>query len=156
MEKLAAASDRRIEYQRTMTFGRRAVSAIPAALVAARTQGDVDAVGRFLWRAGDFGDRHLIRAAFRLKRRGRRPAPSWCPVLWAEFNRNSGGRSRSVVATTSSEGGMPGRTVRNQDPKQFQMIWGEATAGTQTMRTSCSAGSSTPSIAVATAEPESP
>src|SRR5208337_799409 len=41
-------------------------------------------------------------------------------LVWSVFNRNSGRRWRSAVATTSSEGGMPGRMVRNQDPKEFQ------------------------------------
>ena len=36
------------------------------------------------------------------------------------FKRNSGRLWRSAVATTSSEGGMPGRMVRSQEPKEFQ------------------------------------
>ena len=35
----------------------------------------------------------------------------------AEFRRNSGRLWRSALATTSSEGGMPGRMVRSQEPK---------------------------------------
>src|SRR5262249_9174900 len=38
--------------------------------------------------------------------------------------RNSGSRWRSAVATTSSEGGIPGRTVRSHDPKEAQTSWG--------------------------------
>ena len=34
--------------------------------------------------------------------------------------RNSGRLWRSAMATTSSEGGMPGRMVRSQEPKEFQ------------------------------------
>src|SRR5271166_7068000 len=49
-------------------------------------------------------------------------------LVWSGFNRNSGRRWRSAVATTSSEGRMPGRMVRNQDPKEFQTSWGYATA----------------------------
>ena len=41
--------------------------------------------------------------------------------------RNSGSRWRSAVATTSSEGGIPGRTVRSQDPKEAQTSRGCAT-----------------------------
>ena len=36
------------------------------------------------------------------------------------FKRNSGRLWRSAMATTSSEGGMPGRMVRSQEPKEFQ------------------------------------
>ena len=39
-----------------------------------------------------------------------------------------GGLWRSVMATTSSEGGMPGRMVRSQEPKEFQTSRGWATA----------------------------
>src|SRR6202051_3746622 len=34
--------------------------------------------------------------------------------------RNSGSAWRSAFATTSSDGGMPGRMVRNQDPNESQ------------------------------------
>ncbi len=44
------------------------------------------------------------------------------------FKRNSGRLWRSAVATTSSEGGMPGRMVRSREPKEFQTSWGKATA----------------------------
>ena len=40
--------------------------------------------------------------------------------LLGVFKRNSGRVWRSVMATTSSEGGMPGRMVRSQEPKEFQ------------------------------------
>jgi hypothetical protein len=44
------------------------------------------------------------------------------------FKRNSGRLWRSAMATTSSEGGMPGRMVRSQEPKEFQTSRGWATA----------------------------
>src|SRR5271154_4524421 len=48
--------------------------------------------------------------------------------LWGVFKRNSGRLWRSAMATTSSEGGMPGRMVRSQEPKEFQTSRGWATA----------------------------
>src|SRR5271156_4587729 len=47
---------------------------------------------------------------------------------WGVFKRNSGRLWRSAMATTSSEGGMPGRMVRSQEPKEFQTSRGWATA----------------------------
>src|SRR5580704_12253466 len=41
-------------------------------------------------------------------------------LLGAVFKRNSGRLWRRALATTSSEGGMPGRMVRNQEPNEFQ------------------------------------
>jgi hypothetical protein len=41
--------------------------------------------------------------------------------------RNSGSVWRSAFATTNSEGGMPGRMVRSQDPKELQTSLGAAT-----------------------------
>jgi hypothetical protein len=46
----------------------------------------------------------------------------------AAFRRNSGMLWRSALATTSSEGGMPGRMVRSQEPKASQTRCGKATA----------------------------
>ena len=46
----------------------------------------------------------------------------------AEFRRNSGMLWRRALATTSSEGGMPGRMVRSQEPKASQTRCGKATA----------------------------
>ena len=46
----------------------------------------------------------------------------------AEFRRNSGMLWRRALATTSSEGGMPGRMVRSQEPKEAQTRCGKATA----------------------------
>ena len=46
----------------------------------------------------------------------------------AEFRRNSGMLCRRALATTSSEGGMPGRMVRSQEPKACQTRCGKATA----------------------------
>src|SRR5271155_4227618 len=42
--------------------------------------------------------------------------------------RNSGSAWRSAFATTSSDGGMPGRMVRNQDPNESQTSLGATTA----------------------------
>jgi hypothetical protein len=44
--------------------------------------------------------------------------------LWGPCKRNSGRLWRSAVATTSSEGGMPGRMVRSQEPNEFQTSLG--------------------------------
>ena len=41
-------------------------------------------------------------------------------LLGVAFKRNSGRLWRRALATTSSEGGMPGRMVRSQEPKEFQ------------------------------------
>ena len=41
----------------------------------------------------------------------------------AVFKRNSGSEWRSAVATTNSEGAMPGRMVRNQEPKRPTPAW---------------------------------
>ena len=46
----------------------------------------------------------------------------------AEFSRNSGMLWRIALATTNSEGGMPGRMVRSQEPKESQTRCGNATA----------------------------
>src|SRR6478736_6125905 len=46
----------------------------------------------------------------------------------AECRRNSGMLWRRALATTSSEGGMPGRMVRSQEPKACQTRCGKATA----------------------------
>src|SRR3954462_15985993 len=46
----------------------------------------------------------------------------------AEFSRNSGMVWRIALATTSSEGGMPGRMVRSQEPKEAQTRCGNAAA----------------------------
>jgi hypothetical protein len=46
----------------------------------------------------------------------------------AETKRKSGSVWRSAWATTISEGGMPGRMVRNQDPKEFHTSLGAMTA----------------------------
>src|SRR5262249_46371115 len=48
--------------------------------------------------------------------------------LFAGAMRNSGSVWRSPFATTNSEGGMPGRMVRSQDPKVSQTSLGAATA----------------------------
>src|SRR5580658_9148450 len=48
--------------------------------------------------------------------------------LLGAFKRNSGRLWRSVMATTRSEGGLPGRMVRSQEPKEFQTSRGWATA----------------------------
>jgi hypothetical protein len=41
-------------------------------------------------------------------------------LLFAGRRRNSGSDCRSAFATTNSDGGMPGRMVRSQDPKESQ------------------------------------
>ena len=46
----------------------------------------------------------------------------------AAFSRNSGRLWRRALATTSSEGGMPGRMVRSQDPKEAQTRCGMTVA----------------------------
>src|SRR5580658_5170987 len=48
--------------------------------------------------------------------------------LFAGPMRNSGSVWRSAFATTNSDGGMPGRMVRSQDPKELQTSLGAATA----------------------------
>jgi len=46
----------------------------------------------------------------------------------AEFRRRYGMLWRRVLAATSSEGGMPSRMVRNQEPKDAQTRYGKLTA----------------------------
>src|SRR6202049_3380033 len=48
--------------------------------------------------------------------------------LFAGPMRNSGSVWRSAFATTNSDGGMPGRMVRSQDPQELQTSLGAATA----------------------------
>ena len=49
----------------------------------------------------------------------------------AEFKRNSGMLWRSAWATTSSEGGIPERMVRSQEPKASQTRCGNGRQGTE-------------------------
>src|SRR5205085_5839289 len=49
-------------------------------------------------------------------------------LLSAVVKRNSGRLWRSAWATTNSEGGMPGRMVRSQEPKEFHTACGKAAA----------------------------
>src|SRR5580658_4612412 len=49
-------------------------------------------------------------------------------IAFAGPMRNSGSVWRSAFATTNSDGGMPGRMVRSQDPKELQTSLGAATA----------------------------
>ena len=49
-------------------------------------------------------------------------------VVRSGIQRNSGMLWRSALATTSSEGGIPGRMVRSQEPKASQTRCGKATA----------------------------
>lgn len=48
--------------------------------------------------------------------------------LFAGPRRNSGSDCRSAFATTNSDGGIPGRMVRSQDPKESQTSLGAMTA----------------------------
>src|SRR5207247_9143081 len=48
--------------------------------------------------------------------------------VFAGARRNSGSVWRSAFATTNSDGGMPGRMVRSQDPKESQTSLGATTA----------------------------
>src|SRR5580693_8852522 len=48
--------------------------------------------------------------------------------LFAGPMRNPGSVWRSAFATTNSDGGMPGRMVRNQDPNESQTSLGATTA----------------------------
>src|SRR6476661_2019823 len=49
-------------------------------------------------------------------------------LVLALFTRNSGRHCRSALATTNSDGGMPGRMVRSQDPKELQTSEGNTAA----------------------------
>src|ERR1700674_2443487 len=48
--------------------------------------------------------------------------------FFAEPRRKSGSRWRSALATTNSDGGMPGRMVRSHDPNESQTSLGATTA----------------------------
>jgi len=47
--------------------------------------------------------------------------------LFGETKRNSGSVWRKAFETTSSDGGMPGRMVLSQEPKEAQTSWGQTT-----------------------------
>src|SRR6516162_628605 len=48
--------------------------------------------------------------------------------FFAAPRRKSGNRRRSALATTNSDGGMPGRTVRSHDPNESHTSLGATTA----------------------------